>query len=133
MPQHFTAPKFGAIAAGLLCFIVIFYGLFNWALGARLAPSVVTVLLWGIVVVPGFVVGAIVQTSPIMNSLILGILIVLIVNIPSFVLVPPTSSSVIRGIGPRALALAPLAVTGVVLCCVGGVLGAAVRREIRGS
>jgi hypothetical protein len=118
IPQLFA--RIGAIAAGFLCFIGIYYGLFTWALRAHMLAAMVTVLLWSGVVLPGFVVGFIAPTSRTTNSLILGSLIVVTAGIPSLLIVG------VAGI----MVMAPLAVIGVPLCCAGAMLGAYARARI---
>jgi hypothetical protein len=132
--------RVGAIGTGLLCFIVIYFGLLPRATTARVAPSVVTLIFWGMVLVPGFVVGAIGRTSPIGNGLVLGALIALTVGVPSLVFlirgVPspvhaPTHSTI--GIVTGAVMLVFLSVVLMVACWIGALLGAAVVRKLRGS
>lgn len=110
-----------AFAAGAFC-LGVFYVLFDWALAARVSPKLVTVLMWGMFVVPGLAVGSVARTSPIVLSAIVGMLGVLILAPP----VDHLSFSVV-------LRMAPVAAFAVIVCSVSAILGRYAARKIRGA
>jgi hypothetical protein len=133
-----SMPRFGALAVGALCFGV-FYVLFSWAIISRLSPAIVTALFWSMFVAPGFVVGFIARTTPVMHGLILAVLAGLLMPLE-----PVLHGGVTHSIRPvdilpivRAMVRKPylgawLVVAGAVLCPPGAILGTYAGRKLRG-
>jgi hypothetical protein len=129
-------PRFGAIAVGTI-FLGLFYVLFAWAIGSRMPGALVTVLLWGMFVVPGFVVGFMARTSPVMHGVILGVLVVLafplavmpwreaVSLLSATVRQPGLARGMMRG-------MAYWVCFGVVMCPLGAIVGSYAVRRMRG-